>query len=190
MESALLYTFSTIAQALGGAIALLAAFVLYRLQSLDKLMWECSGDLREAYPAGTQQIQHDQMRAMGQWRQILIDVQVQADESRRHRLPSPYGPKGMAPYTRLATSFMTSQGISRQFKTAAWATALEMVLSVAVLPFAHLLIEWPVLSWTVLIGVGVIGFSWCLWTYWRVVSVVLGFSELRPRDLRMAPPAV
>jgi hypothetical protein len=33
-DSALLYTFSTIAQALGGAIALLAAFALYRLQML------------------------------------------------------------------------------------------------------------------------------------------------------------
>lgn len=33
MEHALLYTFSTIAQALGGAFALLSAFMLYRLQS-------------------------------------------------------------------------------------------------------------------------------------------------------------
>ena len=34
MENALFYTFSTIAQTLAGAIALLGAFVLYRLQSL------------------------------------------------------------------------------------------------------------------------------------------------------------
>lgn len=35
MENALFYTFSTIAQTLGGAIALLGAFVLYRLQSIS-----------------------------------------------------------------------------------------------------------------------------------------------------------
>jgi hypothetical protein len=34
MESAILYTFSTIAQALGGTFALIAAFVLYRFQLL------------------------------------------------------------------------------------------------------------------------------------------------------------
>ena len=35
MENSFFYTFSTIAQTLAGAIALLAAFVLYRLQSLN-----------------------------------------------------------------------------------------------------------------------------------------------------------
>jgi hypothetical protein len=35
MENSILYTFSTIAQVLGGASALLAAFVLFRFQSLD-----------------------------------------------------------------------------------------------------------------------------------------------------------
>src|SRR5215471_2733385 len=34
-ETAFFYTFSTIAQALAGAIALLAAFVLFKLQSMD-----------------------------------------------------------------------------------------------------------------------------------------------------------
>jgi len=34
MENALLYTFSTIAQALGGSFPLVAAFVLYRFQLL------------------------------------------------------------------------------------------------------------------------------------------------------------
>jgi hypothetical protein len=35
MQNALLYTFSTISQTLAGAIALLGAFVLYRLQAVD-----------------------------------------------------------------------------------------------------------------------------------------------------------
>ena len=37
-ETAFFYTFSTIAQALAGAIALLAAFVLFKLQSIDAEM--------------------------------------------------------------------------------------------------------------------------------------------------------
>jgi hypothetical protein len=36
MDTTLYYTFSTIAQALAGAVALLGAFVLYKLQSIDR----------------------------------------------------------------------------------------------------------------------------------------------------------
>lgn len=36
MENTLYYTFSTIAQALAGAVALLGAFVLYKVQSIDR----------------------------------------------------------------------------------------------------------------------------------------------------------
>ena len=46
MENALLYTFSTIAQALGGAFALLAAFVLYRFQSIGPMMTHDSAQIR------------------------------------------------------------------------------------------------------------------------------------------------
>lgn len=46
MQNALLYTFSTIAQALGGAFALLAAFVLYRFQSLGPMMAHDSAQVR------------------------------------------------------------------------------------------------------------------------------------------------
>jgi hypothetical protein len=50
MENALYYTLSTIAQTLSGAIALLAAFVLYRLQflaaALDK---HCESDPRAIF---------------------------------------------------------------------------------------------------------------------------------------------
>jgi hypothetical protein len=52
MENALLYTFSTIAQALGGAFALLAAFVLYRFQSLDPMMAHYSAQVRGGLSRG------------------------------------------------------------------------------------------------------------------------------------------
>ena len=46
MDSALYYTFSTIAQALAAAIALLGAFTLYRLQLLVASMLEAAAILR------------------------------------------------------------------------------------------------------------------------------------------------
>ena len=42
MENALFYTFSTIPQVLAAAIALLAAFVLYRLQTINAQIEEKS----------------------------------------------------------------------------------------------------------------------------------------------------
>jgi hypothetical protein len=44
MENSILYTFSTLAQALGGAFALLSAFVLFRFQSLDASMLNASNE--------------------------------------------------------------------------------------------------------------------------------------------------
>ena len=48
MTNQLYYTFSTIAQTLAGAIALLAAFILYRLQTLNKDIEELSGCLEDS----------------------------------------------------------------------------------------------------------------------------------------------
>jgi len=48
MENGLLYTFSTIAQALG-VRSLLAALVLYRLQALEAMMWSDSEDVVEIW---------------------------------------------------------------------------------------------------------------------------------------------
>ena len=49
MENALYYTFSTIAQTLSGAIALLAAFVLYRLQILSIALDKHANVIRDQY---------------------------------------------------------------------------------------------------------------------------------------------
>src|SRR5262245_25410581 len=53
MLTALFYTFSTIAQTLAGAIALLSAFLLYRLQSLNSEIDSHSMSLRKACGART-----------------------------------------------------------------------------------------------------------------------------------------
>jgi len=48
METALFYTFSTIPQVLAAAIAMLAAFVLYRLQTINKQIEESSIGIQKA----------------------------------------------------------------------------------------------------------------------------------------------
>src|SRR6478672_9742333 len=49
MESTLYYTFSTIAQTLAGAIALLGAFILYRLQKLNNGLDDHAKFIRKQY---------------------------------------------------------------------------------------------------------------------------------------------
>ena len=49
METGLLYLFTTIAQCLAGAIALLAAFALYRLQSIDNTKSDLCRQLIEVF---------------------------------------------------------------------------------------------------------------------------------------------
>jgi hypothetical protein len=48
-ENGLLYLFTTIAQCLAGAIALLAAFALYSLQSINKAMSDLCGLLVQTF---------------------------------------------------------------------------------------------------------------------------------------------
>jgi hypothetical protein len=187
VENALYYTFSTIAQALGGAIALLSAFVLYRLTSFDSAMWKDAGDLTGAYPSATQQLQHEQMRAIGNWYQILLDVQAQANESHQHHLSHPYGPNGIGPYMRLSTNLLHRNATTVRFKRAALATGLIMLASVGFIPFAHMIACFRTLGWVILLGPGVAGFAWCLWLYWRVISLALGFSELTAREVTLNP---
>src|SRR5882762_7665944 len=72
MENTLYYTFSTIAQALAGAIALLGAFVLYRVQSIDR-------DLYEAADAVLMSWQDDQtlqqLSASGDMDAVISEIQ-------------------------------------------------------------------------------------------------------------------
>ncbi|HVZ49703.1 MAG TPA: hypothetical protein VG916_13040 [Gemmatimonadaceae bacterium] len=49
MDSALYYTFSTVAQTLAAAIALLAGFALFRIQGLQKVMDDTSLDFIQAF---------------------------------------------------------------------------------------------------------------------------------------------
>ena len=53
LDNTIFYTFSTIAQTLAGAIALLGAFVLYRLQSLGSEIKTYGTSVAESYVTDT-----------------------------------------------------------------------------------------------------------------------------------------
>jgi len=177
MENALLYTFSTIAQALGGAIALLSAFVLYRMQSLDPLMWQDSALLSHLASGPEAHILLEQRRAQGAWTDILKDAKKVAEDRTHDNWPAPYGPPGEAPFLRFAATIIRHQAISARFKTSAWVTGAVMLGSVALIPFAHSLAPYCVLAWIVAVPVGAGSFGLCLWLYWRVISLALGFTQ-------------
>src|SRR5271170_4170819 len=78
MENSILYTFSTIAQALGGAFALLSAFVLFRFQSLDASMLNASVGLRSIWKTAADLETYDTLRGLSVWPALnkAIDAQI------------------------------------------------------------------------------------------------------------------
>src|ERR1700722_19059024 len=74
MENSILYTFSTIAQALGGAFALLSAFVLFRFQSLDASMLNASIGLRSIWKTPSDLETYDTLRGLSVWPKSVNDA--------------------------------------------------------------------------------------------------------------------
>ena len=74
MENAFFYTFSTIAQALAGAIALLGAFVLFKLQHIDAELTEHAHNVIEAIPYDRAvQVLWDHY-VQGHWDALLLGI--------------------------------------------------------------------------------------------------------------------
>jgi hypothetical protein len=77
MENSILYTFSTIAQALGGAFALLSAFVLFRFQSLDASMLNASVGLRCIWKSKADLESYDTLRGLSIWPSLNKAIEAQ-----------------------------------------------------------------------------------------------------------------
>lgn len=175
---ALLYTFSTIAQALGGMFALLAAFVLFRFQSLEAEMISDSDRLQNAI--SKDQLSHySELRAERQRRAAWNMVKASADEAKARKEHQPYGATaGLEHYDRWKKNIARHERISRWLLAAAVLTGNVIVASVAMIPFAQLLRDHPVGAWTVLV-IGVTSFAACVVLYWRVISTSLGIIRAK-----------
>src|SRR5258707_7493180 len=135
MENSILYTFSTIAQALGGAFALLSACVLFRFQSLDASMLNASRGLRSIWKTPSDLETYDTLRGLSVWPSLnrAIDAQV-ARMTAANEEPSF---EVMATKTRLRAGQSLHGFLTWTFWLAVSLTFLVMTGSVAVIPYAH-----------------------------------------------------
>ena len=158
--NALYYTFSTIAQTLGGAIALLGAFVFYRLQGLNASI---------AHIVTQQILQHD----FGQTRHTLDELHARGkhdDFLEQVRLSSAsVGPEHLRiPIARLDELVTAKSSLLTGFRFSLTLTVALITLSVAFLACVPSIVRSYCLAVS-LLAIGVTAFLGCLLTYARLL---------------------
>jgi hypothetical protein len=172
MTNTIFYTFSTIAQTLAGAIALLGAFVLYRLQSLRTAIEQESFETAELYARANAFLVGDQdprqWHRTGAYCRIAklpqgIDMPCSfADPAAVHRLQS-----------RLRGHCAHQKKLLKQFKFALRLTGWLILFAVGALVAAELIAPW---GWPGCWLVLLCGFGWfgaCIRSYVRLVRLAL-----------------
>jgi hypothetical protein len=184
MENSILYTFSTIAQALGGAFALLSAFVLFRFQSLDASMLNASTGLRTIWKKQPDLETYDTLRGLSVWPSLnkAIDAQI-ARMIAANEKPSF---EVMATQTRLRAGQSLHFFLTWTFWVAVSLTFVVMTSSVAIIPYAHEIAETHSLKWIHWLNLGgVVAFGLCLLSYMFVIYGALmsryGKHIIQPR---------
>jgi hypothetical protein len=184
MENSILYTFSTIAQALGGAFALLSAFVLFRFQSLDASMLNASRGLRSIWKTPSDVETYDTLRGLSVWPSLnkAIDAQI-TRMTAAHEAPSF---EVMATKTRLRAGQSLHFFLTWSFWLAVSLTFLVMTGSVAIIPYAHQIAETQSLKFIHALNlIGVAAFALCMISYVFVIYAALvsryGKSIIQPR---------
>lgn len=184
MENSILYTFSTIAQALGGAFALLSAFVLFRFQSLDASMLNASVGLKSIWKSPADLECYETLRGLAVWPSLnkAIDAQI-ARMTAAHEAPSF---EVMATKTRLRAGQSLRFFLTWSFWLAVALTFVVMAGSVALIPYAHEIAETQslkVIHTLNLAGVG--AFALCMVSYVIVIYAALvsryGKHIIQPR---------
>jgi hypothetical protein len=184
MENSILYTFSTIAQALGGAFALLSAFVLFRFQSLDASMLNASLGLRSIWKTAGDLESYDALRGLSVWPSLnrAIDAQI-ARMITANEKPSF---EVMAAKTRLRAGESLHFFLTWTFWLAVSLTFLVMTGSVGIIPYAHEIAETQNLQSIHLLNLaGVVAFALCMISYVFVIYAALvsryGKHIIQPR---------
>lgn len=184
MENSILYTFSTIAQALGGAFALLSAFVLFRFQSLDASMLNASVGLRSIWKTPADLESYDTLRGLSVWPSLnkAIDARI-ARMAAANEKPTF---EVMAAKTRLRAGQSLHRVLTLAFWVAVSLTFLVMVGSVAVIPYAHEIADTHSLKWIHALNLAGVGaFALCMVSYVFVIYAALvsryGKHIIQPR---------
>ena len=171
MTNTLFYTFSTIAQTLAGAFALLGAFVLYRLQSLRSDIERDSSEIANIY------ITH--LHTTGS---IItsdpLDWHREGEYRRITRLPEgldmpTFGladpARARTMQIRLRRNLDQRDSLLKHFKESLWFTVITISLSVAFLGAAEPIARFNILCWIVLLS-GLAWFCLCLYSYKQLIQ--------------------
>jgi hypothetical protein len=150
VDTTLYYTFSTIAQALAGAVAFLGAFVLFRLQSIAHQL-RLSADLLSQTWLGDDELQR--ASAVGDFG-AFVD---RAEHLYRQPIPSGWKPKHQAALVAMRSSWTKRGQILARLKNALLFNGVVMALAVAVVASVTRLTEPLWLAAAVLV-VGVAAF--------------------------------
>jgi hypothetical protein len=155
VENALFYTFSTISQTLAGAIALLGAFVLYRLQTLNAGLQQNAAIARTHIRGNSNQ--HSLMmdyELQGRYDEVL-QVCLQANQE----TPVEF----TAARSQLAELLARRTSLYRSFRWSLLLTVSLVGVSVALLAFTPRIASTGYAE--VVLALGTIWFLSCLWAY-------------------------
>lgn len=180
MEYALLYTFSTIPQTLAAALGVLAAFVLYRLQSDSNTLWQDAHELVNQFGAGQWAAAAPELTLgdlMGEQRYEMLLAELKRSYAEHE--PPAAGTVRYLTYARLKVNLKARREILAALKLAFWATAAVILLSVPMLSFAHILSNCTALA-SATLALGAVSVAGCLWLYWRLISAALWNPEDKP----------
>lgn len=109
MEATLYYTFSTIAQTLAGAIALLGAFILYRLQKLNNGLDDHAKFIRKQYSEEEDLVFLNSFIVKGEYKKFLKYTRanpIVASEPSGAARPDPSAAEGSAASTDDGQSYL------------------------------------------------------------------------------------
>jgi hypothetical protein len=161
MENALFYTFSTIAQTLAAAIALLGAFALYRLQTIRAVLDDLAGTAMQPYlPDETAR----KLQAEGAYIALLDHL-----SNTQPRNPKEANePRQVATRNTLRAHVETMSFIRRSLTWALGLTGAAIVGAVTVLAFTPRIAVQPTITCAVFV-VGIALFATCIVLYAMLV---------------------
>jgi hypothetical protein len=175
-ENGLLYLFTTIAQCLAGAIALLAAFALFSLQSINKAMSDLCALIANTFRSfdtnHPMAVTLETLRAEGRY-QEFIDRRAQFVAGWNFTgYPPPKSPLIDGQLNRLRANMEAHKEIKSALWRALIVTSIVMTASIMATPAARFLACWHGLAWGVACGF-MVGFVGCLWLFYRLIRAAL-----------------
>ena len=171
-ENGLLYLFTTIAQCLAGAIALLAAFALYSLQSINTAMSDLCALIANTFRTfdtnHPMAVTLETLRAEGRY-QEFIDQRAQFLASWNFiGYPRPESPLIDGQLSRLRANMETHKEIKSTLWRALIVTSIVMTASIMATPAAQFLAWSHELAWGVAAGFAAC-FVVCLWLFYKLI---------------------